>query len=351
MIENFSDKVIFNFFFILILNSTLFYILNLFILKKNLFVDIKNFSSHKQLINSDAVPISGGIIILLNSLFFNFFNNTFNQFLIFGVFIIGLLADIQKLNSPLKRLTFQLIVIFIFVLINELFIKSIRIPIFDFYLNYNLVSIIFTSFCFLILLNGSNFIDGSNLQCSGYYFAILTILLFLNTKVDVDNIEIVYVLYPTLLSFIFFNFFNKSYLGDGGSYLLSFIIGFILIHFHLNQNVSPYLIVLFLWYPAFENLFSILRRLFSKNLRPDRPDLLHLHHLLFQFINAKYQLKKYLKFSIAGIVINSYNLVIFYVGSFFIYSTTKLLILIFISVSIYLATYFLLLNKLKLMND
>ena len=97
MIENFSDKVIFNFFFILIL-------------KKNLFVDIKNFSSHKQLINSDAVPISGGIIILLNSLFFNFFNNTFNQFLIFGVFIIGLLADIQKLNSPLKRLTFQLIV-------------------------------------------------------------------------------------------------------------------------------------------------------------------------------------------------------------------------------------------------
>ena len=38
--------------------------------------------------------------------------------------------------------------------------------------------------------------------------------------------------------FYFFNFFNKSYLGDGGSYMLSFLLGYILIKFHLDTNVS-----------------------------------------------------------------------------------------------------------------
>ncbi len=352
MIENFSGNFVLNFFSVLVFNIILFSVINTLILKKNFLVDIKNFSFHKNLISSDLVPISGGIIILLNSLFLNFFYEQYNQFLIIGVFLVGLFADIHKLNSPLKRLIFQSAVIITFVLINELFIKSIRISIFDYYLTYNYVSLIFTSFCFLILINGSNFIDGLNLQCSGYYFTILTVLIFLNSKIVViENIEIVYSLYPILISFIFFNFLNKSYLGDGGSYLLSFIIGYILINFQINQNVSPYYIVLFLWYPAFENLFSILRRLFSKNLRPDKPDLLHLHHLLFKFINKKYKLKKYLKFSLASIIINFFNLVIFYLGSFFIYSTSKLLGLIFICIFTYLITYFILLNKLKLLND
>ena len=108
------------------------------------------------------------------------------------------------------------------------------------------------------------------LQCSGYYLAISIILIFLNSKViAVENISIIYFLFPFLLSFIFYNFLNKTYLGDGGSYILSLVIGYILINFQINENVSPYYIVLFLWYPAFENLFSILRRIYSKNLRPD----------------------------------------------------------------------------------
>ena len=352
MIENFFPNNIFNFFLILSFNVILFYFLNLLILKGNFLVDLKKFSAHKKFINSELVPISGGIIILFNMLFFNFFTEKYNQFLIIGVFLVGLLADTRKLNSPSKRLIFQSILIVTFVLINQLFIKSIRIPLFDFYLTYNYVSLIFTSFCFLILINGSNFIDGSNLQCSGYYIAILTILIFLHSEiVIIENIEIVYFLYPILFSFIFYNFFNKSYLGDGGSYLLSFVVGYILINFQISQNVSPYYIVLFLWYPAFENLFSILRRLFTKNVRPDKPDLLHLHHLLFKFLNKKFQFKKYLKFSIASIVINLFNLMIFYIGSFFIYSTTKLLSLIFICIFVYLTTYFILLNRLKPLND
>jgi len=349
MIDYFSNISISNFFLILILNLSMFYLVNLIFIKKNILIDMKKGSSHKQLINRDMVPISGGIILLLNCLFFGFFNNIISHLLIFSIFLIGLFADLQKLNSPLKRFVFQSLVILFFVTINDIFIRSIRISLFDIYLNYNLISIIFTSFCLLILINGSNFIDGANLQCSGYYFVILTILLYLNSNIIlVDNIGIIYILYSFLLSFIIFNFLNKSYFGDGGSYLLSFIVGIILINFQILTNISPFFVVLILWYPAFENFFSILRRILNSNTRPDQPDLLHLHHLLFNFLNAKFNLNKNLSSSLPSIIVNLFNLIIFYIGTHFLYSTLALIILIIICVVIYILVYFVLLRSSEL---
>ena len=351
MIEILSGHLIINFFFVLIFNLSVFYLINFLILKNKILIDIKNVSFHKQLINSDLVPISGGIVIFLNLLLFNYFN-LFNQILITAIFLLGLLADIQKLNSPSKRLILQTVFIAAFIFINELFLRSIRISFLDIYLNYNLFSLIFTSFCLLILINGSNFIDGSNLQCSGYYLVILINLIYLDSNIlTIENVKLIYFIFPILLSFTCYNFFNKSYLGDGGTYLLSFIVGYILINLQINQNVSPYYIALFLWYPAFENLFSISRRVLSKKLRPDKPDLLHLHHLLFRYINNNFNLNNKLKFSMSGIIINLFNLIIFYIGSFFIYSTIKLLILIFFCIFVYLSSYFVFLKKLKLSND
>ena len=349
MINYFLNISILSFFLILILNLSLFYLINLILIKKNILLDLKKFSLHKQLINHDAVPISGGIILLINCIFFNLFNNLTNLILILIIFFIGLFADLQKLNSPIKRLIFQLLTILIFVTINDMLVRSIRITFVDIYLSYDLISILFTSFCLLILINGSNFIDGANLQCSGYYFAILTILINLNSGVlSINNFEIINVLYPFLLSFFLFNYFNKSYFGDGGSYLLSFVVGYLIISLQINANISPYFVVLVLWYPAFENLFSILRRIRSSNLRLDQPDLLHFHHLLFKFLNKKFTLSKNLSSSLPSIIINLFNVIIFYIGSFFLYSTFILVILIFICVIIYTSLYFILLRRSKL---
>ena len=61
--------------------------------------------------------------------------------------------------------------------------------------------------------------------------------------------------------------FNQFFLGDSGAYFLSFFIGFILIEiYNANLKISPYFIILLLWYPCFENLFSIIRKLLRKNL-------------------------------------------------------------------------------------
>lgn len=337
--------------FLFLLNLSLFYLTNFFFLKKNILLDKKNTSSHKQLINNQIVPISGGIILMFNVIFLNYFINVGNLVFLLLIFFIGLLADLQKFNSPKIRLIIQVLIVFIFFNFNDNLIRSIKISYIDDFLSYDFVAIMFTSFCLLILINGSNFIDGVNLQCSGYFFALIGIIIFLDINIiKFPSIEILYYLIFFLIPFILLNFFNKSYLGDGGSYLLSFIIGYLLINFQIETNVSPYFIVLLLWYPAFENFFSIVRRLFKSKNKPDKPDLLHLHHFIYLAFRDRLNFNKNLQSSFPSIVINLFNLFIFYIACNFIYSTGKLIFLIFICTITYVLSYLWLLNLNYLKN-
>ena len=80
------------------------------------------------------------------------------------------------------------------------------------------------------------------------------------------------------------NFSNQLFLGDSGSYSLSFVTGVTLINiYNLNQQITPYFIILLLWYPCFENLFSIFRKIISKK-NPLKPDNGHLHYHLYSFL-------------------------------------------------------------------
>ena len=55
---------------------------------------------------------------------------------------------------------------------------------------------------------------------------------------------------------------NKLFMGDSGAYVLGTICGYLLIKVHgENQEISPYFIILLFWYPCFENLFSIIRKI------------------------------------------------------------------------------------------
>jgi UDP-N-acetylmuramyl pentapeptide phosphotransferase/UDP-N-acetylglucosamine-1-phosphate transferase len=151
-----------------------------------------------------------------------------------------------------------------------------------------------------------------------------------------------------LLVIFVFNFFSKIYLGDAGVFLLSFIIGYELIQIsNLNsepntQYISPIFIVLLLWYPAFENLFSIIRKS-SRRINPTEPDNRHLHHLLFLFIKNKIIDNQYTN-SLSANLINFYNLIIFIVGSNYFFNTKILSYILMINISIYSICYYLLLK-------
>ncbi len=151
--------------------------------------------------------------------------------------------------------------------------------------------------------------------------------------------EIIYLLIGLVIFFIF-NFFGLTFLGDGGAYILALIIGFIFIsNFNSNLSISPYYIALLLWYPAFENLFSLSRRLLF-NRKISNPDNLHLHQLIYLKM-IKLPIKNYkIINSITSIIILSYNLVIFTIATKY-YNSTKIMVgLILINLFFYITLYY-----------
>jgi len=192
--------------------------------------------------------------------------------------------------------------------------------------------------CFLVLINGSNFIDGNNGLSIGYFlitFFFVCKILDLNF-VEFFNIDYLIVILCILL---IFNLFNKMYLGDSGIYVLSTISGLILIKiYNENSFISPYYIVNLLWYPAFEILFSIIRKIKSK-FSPVDPDTLHLHQLIFFYLTKKFDLKKNIINSITGLSINFYMIIsLSFASTFFEKSNIQIFVLL-INISNYLLFY------------
>ena len=276
---------------LIILSSTLLLtLLNFFFEKKSFLIDNKSLS-HKSFTSKDAVPISGGFIIFFNLVLLS--NNYFILFFFFLIFILGIFSDLLIITKPLQKFIIQFLVIFFFLYFLDLKVLSTKVYFIDLFIKNKLFAILFTSFCLLILINGTNFIDGINTLVCGYYILIILTILYVcsQNKLLIYNFDILYYLFLSLLVIYFFNSFSKVYLGDSGSFLLSFFIGYYLINFS-NENldlvhfISPIFILLLLWYPAFENLFSIIRKIISRN-NPSEPDNLHLHHLLFYFLKKK----------------------------------------------------------------
>ena len=116
-------------------------------------------------------------------------------------------------------------------------------------------------------------------------------------------------------------------MGDNGSYLISVFVGIYLIDVANNSVlISPYFVMNLLWYPAYETLFSIIRKVSTKK-SPLGPDNLHLHQLIYIYLRVKITHKYYAN-SFSGVLINIYNLAIFYFASQN-YSNTKYQLLLF----------------------
>ena len=258
------------------------------------------------------------------------------------IFLIGFFSDKKILVSAKKRFFFQIISILLFVIIVDLKIASSRIEIFDILLKNEFFAYFFSSFCLLILINGSNFIDGLNGLLISY---CLIVIYFLKNLVLIsDPIISGQYLYFILMVLLLLNILNILMMGDSGAYLLGFLLGFIIISSHLsNPNISPYFYILLIWYPCFENLFSILRKLNNK-FSPLNPDNKHLHQLIFFFIKKKFGLSVILSNNISSAVLIFFNFLIIYICSLNPVSTIYQVKLIIGSITLYIASYFIL-NK------
>jgi UDP-N-acetylmuramyl pentapeptide phosphotransferase/UDP-N-acetylglucosamine-1-phosphate transferase len=323
--------------------------LNFFMLKKGIFLGVPVAHSHKnQIFFSKKVPKSLGLIILL-FIFYKINITVIEKFFIFSVYFLGFQSDINKLNSPKIRILTQFLIVLIFLIFSKSYINSTRIPFIDNFLLNDIFKISLTLVCIIIVINGSNFIDGLNTLCIGYYlgiFLFLNFMIFNNYDYPHLKEEILY-LSLFILILYFFNLFGFSFLGDSGSYLLGFFTSYSLVRFHnLLPDVSPWLIANLLWYPAFEILFSIVRR-FKKTYNPLLPDNQHLHQIIYIYLKNLLPYKKYILNPLTANIINTYNYFIFFLSCYF-YKNTKYLVCLFLfSCFVYIMSYLFFSSHLK----
>ena len=319
-------------------------ILNFLFNKKNLLQSLTE-DKHQKFVEKKNIPLTGGIVIILSSLFIINFKFQIFYFFFILIFIIGLLSDIKYLKSAKKRFLLQILTIFLFVVYYDLNISNVRVFFIDFFLEYKFFSYIFVSFCLLIVVNGSNFIDGLNGLILGYYSTIITVILYSGLAENFYNLESFLINYLIVLIYLLiFNFMNKLYLGDSGSYFLGLISGVLLIILYNNvKNISPFFVVLLLWYPCFENLFSILRK-YKFSSSPLKADNKHFHQLLFNYLKKRFNYSNLFANNLSSILINLFNIIIFFIASKDIFNSRLQISLIFFSILIYGYLYFKLFN-------
>ena len=315
-------------------------ILSIISKKKSLFLNYSG-DVHQSFSNKKDVPLAGGLFILIPTVFF--LSDLFLNCFMISIYLIGFFSDRKILTSPKKRFLIQCFLILLFVEIFDIKVNSSRIEFFDIILNYKIFAIFFSAFCLLILINGCNFIDGLN----GLLISCTIIILFMLTKLNlidnsiISNQSINLIIFTLSLLFLL-NIFNILMLGDSGAYFLGFFIGFIIISSHIsNPDISPYFFISLIWYPCFENLFSILRKL-NKEFSPLKPDSKHLHQLVLFFFSKKFDLKLIPSNNLSSLIICFFNFLIVYISTLNPSSTIFQIKLIASSIIFYNVSYMLL---------
>ncbi len=209
------------------------------------------------------------------------------------IFVSGILEDFHLSLSPKIRLILQTSAVLIAII---MFPNCLIVDI-GFALPYGF-AIIFTLFCMVGVTNAINIIDGFNGLAGG--FALLVLSSIAVVSAIVGNVAVFYialVLISAILGFLVLNFPNaKIFLGDGGAYLVGFLLAFLLVVLtqdslpQLSENsanrhfVSAYYGLCVMIYPVFEVLFSIWRKKYIRHRSAMQPDSLHLHMLIFKRI-------------------------------------------------------------------
>jgi len=195
-------------------------------------------------------------------------------------FFSGIFEDFHNSLSPKMRLFLQLIAAMSAVVLTDAIVTYLGLGISMPYW----MGVIFSAFAIVGMMNAINIIDGFNGLASGIILLIL--ISFAIVSYQQNNPDILIVISITsgaTLGFMILNFpKGKIFLGDGGAYLLGFIVAVIgILLASQYEAVSPWYIFAIFIYPVWEVIFSIIRKL-SKGFSPLRPDSYHFHMLVYR---------------------------------------------------------------------
>ena len=247
-------------------------------------------------VHSVNVPTLGGIgifisLILVISLAGSILNSR-NLLIMAGaitlLFFLGLKDDLLVL-SPRKKFLGQLLASFLLVTITDIriigFSNMFSVEVLPYW-----VSIAFTVFVFVLIINALNLIDGvDGLAGSIALMASLVFGVLFYQANYIGSATLAVALAGTLVAFLRLNFSktNKIFMGDTGSLVVGFMLAVFAVSYISYSQVktplgatdsSPILTVAILFYPLMDTLRIFFIRIFIHKTSPFIADKNHIHH-------------------------------------------------------------------------
>jgi UDP-GlcNAc:undecaprenyl-phosphate/decaprenyl-phosphate GlcNAc-1-phosphate transferase len=209
-------------------------------------------------------------------------------------FLGGLVEDLTKKVTPLVRLVLAFMSAAL-----AFFLLDARLDRVDIWgVDWLLANSLLFSFLLTMVAVGGvshavNIIDGFNGLMSGY--AILAFSAFAAVAWWLDDEFLFLVSMASaggILGFFYFNFpKGRIFMGDGGAYLIGFMLAEVAVMMIVRHGaVSAWFVLAVLALPVFETLFSIYRRAFVQKTKIGMPDALHLHTLIYRRITKHWHL-------------------------------------------------------------
>jgi len=307
-------------------------ILKYIALRKNIFLD----NPELRKVHKKPIPRTGGLGLIISYLLGTFIFKIFFAIKILLMYLpiltVAIYEDLSG-TSPKTRFLFM----FISSVLAVFLLNSVIWNLGFFQLNFFIGSLL-SILAIVGLTNAFNIIDGLNGLSSG--LGILIAFTYAYLAYSINNEEIAWSLLIFSLSIIGFFVLNfpkgKVFLGDTGSYFIGFFLAItsILLCGNKNGEISPWVPMVLMFYPIWETLFSIFRRL-REGKSPFYPDKKHLHHLLYEIFGKNH-------FKTTGIFLIVQSIISLLV--LFFYKDTFFLIAIFIFLAI---GYTLLYSKLQ----
>jgi len=204
--------------------------------------------------------------------------------------------------------------------------------------------VIFFAIAMTAIVNAFNLIDGLNGLLLITFISILSCLYMMAGMMnDLFFLELFKFIIIICLIQLIFNFpIAKIFAGDLGAYSFGFIIGILnIILFGKYSVFLTWQAVLILFYPTCEMIFTVIRR-FLQSRNPLNADREHLHQLIYDYINTRFNLNKNLANSLTTIIMFPIWLFsplwIYYRGP--LLPILDILMGILLNLTIYLAFYF-----------
>jgi UDP-N-acetylmuramyl pentapeptide phosphotransferase/UDP-N-acetylglucosamine-1-phosphate transferase len=200
-------------------------------------------------------------------------------------FAVGLMHDYTDTIAPRGRLLATAVSAVLAFYVLGTAIRVTDIPGLDWLVSTAAGSLFLTVLAVAGISNAINIIDGLNglaAMCVAIMLAAISYVAFEVGDPFVGTLALVVL--GAVLGFFLWNFpAGLIFLGDGGAYLLGFLVAEVaLLLLVRNPEVSPLFPLLVCIYPVFETLFSIYRRYWLRASPASMPDGIHLHSLVYR---------------------------------------------------------------------